>query len=812
MAEQRDQDSAHKTPGALAGLTVLNLASGLDAAYAAKLLSDLGARAIWVEPPEGAPLRGRPPLPDGAAHGAIFAHLASGAESVAPSDHADARWLLRSLLARADVLLTDGGSEWERDLPGALHPRLISADLSAWGRSGPCADWRGSDIATWAMGGYMYFTGEPDREPLLIPGSQSEIHAGVHCALAVLAALRERRRSGHGQQIELSQLEANLSAHAWLVSSWIASGQLLPRTGHDFTRTRDGWAHFMQMVPNPNVFLLIDQPERIDEIDTNNIDAWRQAVVGVYRDMEVWAQQYDAEEVAARAQELRVACTPMLDAAGLDRNVQMAAREWWETDEDSELGELRFPGAAYKLSRTPARRRGPAPRLGEHTAAIRREFAERSTPPPPSAAPTDEPPLAGLRVVELTANWAGPIAGRHLGDLGADVIKVEWAARPATRALFMPGPTQDPQRYPYDRAMYFNLLNRNKRDVVIDLAAPEGKQVFRDLIARADVFIENNSARVMPNLGLGYEAMREVNPRLIYVSMSGFGASGPWRDWSAYGSNIEASSGLASVTGYGPEQVYRTPVFYADPVAGNHAAVAILAALEERERSGLGQFVDIALNEAGACHFLEMLLDYQTTGAIRRPQGNRDARFAPQGAYRCAGEDCWLALSVQSDEEWPLLARAIGRDDLADDTDLAALAGRQSRHDELDTAIAAWTSQYEQYEAAWLLQRAGVSAAPVLANWQMLADPHLFRRGFYIPIEHPVVGVYPYPSWPWRFSRTPARVARAAPRFAEHNRQILSEIGLSERQIEALYEQGITADAPTAPTLIARSAAAPSDD
>lgn len=797
---------------ALSGLTVVNAADGLDAAYAAKLLSDFGARVIWLEPPSGAALRRRPPQPDGAEYGAIFAHLASGAESVAPSDHRDARRLLRSLLGRADMLLSDGASHWQADFPTALPPQLITADLSAWGRSGPYAEWRGSDIATWAMGGYMYFTGEPSREPLMIPGSQSEIHAGVHCALALLAALRERRRSGHGQRIELSQLEANLSAHAWLISSWIASGQPLPRTGHDFVKTRDGWAHFMQMVPNPNVFLLIDQPERIDEVDTNDIDAWRQAVAGVYRDVEVWAQEHDAEEVAVRAQELRVACTPMLDAAGLERNPQLAAREWWQTDTDPVLGELRFPGPAYQLSRTPARRAGAAPRLGEHSAAIRREFASRAAPPPPPAAPTDSPPLDGLTVVELTANWAGPIAGRHLGDLGADVIKVEWAARPATRALFMPGPTQDPQRYPYDRAMYFNLLNRNKRDVVLDLSTDQGKDVFRDLIARADVFIENNSARVMPNLGLDYGALREVNPRLIYVSMSGFGATGPWRDWSAYGSNIEASSGLASVTGYDESQVYRTPVFYADPVAGNHAAAAILAALEERERSGLGQFIDVALNEAGACHFLEMLLDYQAAGAVRRPNGNRDERFAPQGAYRCAGDDCWIGLSVQSDEEWPLLAAAIERPDLVADTELAALEVRRTRHDELDAAINAWTGQREQYEASWLLQRAGISAAPVLANWQVLADPHLFRRGFYVPIEHPVVGVYPFPSWPWRFSRTPARIARAAPRFAEHNRQILAELGLSAAQVERLYEAGVTSDAPTAPLLISRSGLTPSAD
>ena len=798
--------------GALTGLTVVNVAAGLDATYAAKLLSDLGARVILIEPPHGAPLRQRPPVEDGAGHGAIFAHLASGVESVVPDGHDHAQRLLRSLLAHADVLLSDGASAWQHDLPTAPHDHLISADLSAWGRSGPYADWRASDIATWAMGGYMYFTGEPSREPLLIPGSQSEIHAGVHCALAVLAALHERRRSGHGQQIELSQLEANLSAHAWLVSSWAASGQPLPRTGHDFTRTADGWAHFMQMVPNPNVFLLIDQPERIDDVDTNDIDAWRQAVGPVYQDVEAWAQDLQSEEVAVRAQELRIACTPMLDAAGLDRNPQLEARGWWEIDTDSEVGQLRFPGPAYQLSRTPAQRGGPAPALGQHTRAVQEEFIGRAPPVRPSAMPTDQPALDGLRVVELTSNWAGPIAGRHLGDLGADVIKLEWAARPATRALFMPGPTQDPQRYPYDRAMYFNLLNRNKRDAIVDLSTDDGKEIFSELIARADVFIENNSARVMPNLGLGYDTMGEVNPRLIYVSMSGFGATGPWRDWSAYGSNIEASSGLASVTGYDESQVYRTPVFYADPVAGNHATVAILAALDERERSGLGQFVDVALNEAGACHFLEMLMDYQATGAVRRPQGNRDQRFAPQGAYRCAGEDCWIALCVQNDEQWPLLAEAIGRQDLADDPDLATLVGRQARHDELDAAIQAWTQGYEQYEAAWILQRAGISAAPVLANWQVLADPHLFHRGFYVPIEHPVVGVYPFPSWPWRFSRTPARVTRPAPRFAEHNRQILSEIGLSDERIEQLYVDGVTSDAPTAPLLVARGGFSPSDD
>ncbi len=796
---------------ALDALVVLDLSTELAGAYASKLLADLGARVIMLEASEPSSLR-RWNAPDDAAWGGPFAHLGAGKESVVPTDHADARQLLDLLLRRADVLIADDGSPWRNDLPARLPERVIEVSLSDWGEEGPYAKWRGSEIATWAMGGYMFFTGDPGREPLMLPGGQSQLHLGVHAAIAALTAVRERRRSGHGQRVALNALEANLSAHAWLISSWIASGIALNRSPHDFTKTRDGWALFMRAVPNPNVFLLIDQPERMEQVELTSIDAWQAQLGELYRDVEVWARDYGAEEVATLAQELRIACTPVLDAKGLDENIQLGARDWWEAGEDQALGELRFPGPAYLLSDTPACRQGPAPALGEHTAAIRQEFADTPRPAPPPAMATTELPLQGLRVVELTSNWAGPIVGRHLGDLGADVIKLEWAARPATRALFMPGPTQDPQRYPYDRAMYFNLLNRNKRDLIVDLSTEDGKAVFLDLISEADVFVENNSARVMPNLRLDQEIVRAHNPRLIYVSMSGFGATGPWRDWSAYGSNIEASSGLASVTGYQPDQVRRTPLFYADPVSGNHATAAILAALEQRERSGEGQYIDIALNEAGAAYFFEALMEYQVSGAVRQPNANRDARFAPQGAYRAMGEDVWIALSVQTDADWVSLCELIERPDLAEDSSLASLEGRRARHDELDAAIAAWTSEREQYEAVRALQGANISAAPILANWQVLHDPHIHASGFYRWIDHSVIGVYPFPSWPWRFSRTPASIRRAAPRFAEHNREVLRELGYSEARIAELYESGVTSDVPTAPVLIARGAFGSSND
>ena len=795
---------------ALDGLLVVDLSAGLGGAYCSKLLADLGARVIVVEPSDGSELRRW-----GAGDrewGGPWAHLSGGKESAAPADADAASVLLAGLCRSADVLILDEGSGWRSALPSVLPERVVTVELSPWGSDGPCAGWRGSEIATWAMGGYMFFTGDPDGAPLMIPGGQSELHAGVQAAIATLTAIRERRRSGHGQTVEISALESNLSAHAWLVSSWIASGSPMNRVPNDFTKTKDGWALFMRAVPNPNIFLLIDQPERMETVEINDIDDWRKQLGQLYEDVEAWAQDHDSVEVAAMAQELRIACTPVLDARGLDRNVQLATRDWWELGEDASWDDLRFPGVAYQLSKTAAGRQGPAPKLGEHAAALTAEFAAATIPKPPPAMATADLPLAGLKVVELTGNWAGPIVGRHLGDLGADVVKLEWAARPATRALFMPGPTQDPQKYPYDRAMYFNLLNRNKRDLVVDLSADEGKQIFIELMREADVFVENNSARVMPNLGLDYETVSKENPSLIYVSMSGFGATGPWRDWSAYGSNIEASSGLASVTGYQADQVRRTPLFYADPVSGNHATVAILAALEHREETGEGQYIDVALNEAGAAYFFEALMEYQTTRQIRRPNGNRDARFAPQGAYRSMGEDTWIALSVQNAPDWVALCRAIGREDLLADDGLSTLEGRTARHDELDEAIEAWTSEREQYEAAWELQRAGVSAAPILANWQVLHDPHIHARGFYQWVEHSVVGVYPYPSWPWRFSRTPPLIRRAAPRFAEHNHEVLSELGYDEEQIAELYALEITSDVPTAPLLISRGGLSASDD
>ena len=281
------------------------------------------------------------------------------------------------------------------------------------------------------------------------------------------------------------------------------------------------------------------------------------------------------------------------------------------------------------------------------------------------------------------------------------------------------------------------------------------------------------------------------------VSMSGYGGDGPHRDWVAYGANIETTSSMTSTCGYPDGQLSRTTLFYADPVSGNYAAVAVMAALRHRDRTGEGQWIDMSLNECGVTYCAEALLDFQRTGELRPPMANRDPLVAPQGVYRCIGTDNWIALTVRSADEWRAVAEVIGRPDLAADASLADLAARHARHDELDAAIAAWTAGLEQYEVVEALQARGVPAGPVLANWQILPDPHIHARGMYETIVNPVVGAYPTTTWPWRFSRTPARIVRPAPLFAQHNREVLGEAGLDDEAIAALYASGTTADEPT---------------
>ena len=302
----------------------------------------------------------------------------------------------------------------------------------------------------------------------------------------------------------------------------------------------------------------------------------------------------------------------------------------------------------------------------------------------------------------------------------------------------------------------------------------------------------------MAQLGIGYDVLRKVNPGLVMCSMAGFGATGPERDYSAYGSNIETMSGLASVLGYGPGEYFGTGSFYADPVTGNHGAVAVLAALHARRASGRGRWLDMSLFEAVLPFFAQEFLTYSVTGEAPEPIGNASRVHAPQGVYRCVGEDNWLALTVRDERDFAALAREIGRPELATDAALASVEGRRACSAEIDGAIEAWSASQTILAAAETLQAAGVPAAPVMPNWQLVSDNHPSTiAATSCRFGTRSRGRTPSPASPGASRRPPLRSAARRPGFAEHNAEVFADLlGLGEAEINALYAAGATADEP----------------
>lgn len=412
--------------------------------------------------------------------------------------------------------------------------------------------------------------------------------------------------------------------------------------------------------------------------------------------------------------------------------------------------------------------------------------------------------LEGLRVVDLSQVWAGPLALKLLGDMGADVIKVESGRRtdtargdPNPQASSAIYPDDDPGDEPWNRAGLFNDRNRSKRGICLDLTMPSGIATLKRLIAASDVVAESYRFGVLERLGAGYEAIREVKPDIVYVSFSSQGATGPERSYGSYGAILEQTAGIASITGYrdGPPKTSGT--FFPDPVVAMLGVGAILAAVRRRDRTGEGTFVDLSQREVTTSIVPEMLLDYTMNGRVRGPQGNRHDVHAPQGVYPSAGEDEWITITVRSDEEWRALARLIGGPELASDARLATLLGRRRRHDELDALIAAWTRERESREVMEQLQALGVAAGMVHRGDTLLEDPQLVERGFWEPVDHPAAGLIPHLSRPFKLSRTPGWTPRPAPMLGEHTEEVLRDVaGLSESEIADLAALGVTRNVP----------------
>jgi len=399
-------------------------------------------------------------------------------------------------------------------------------------------------------------------------------------------------------------------------------------------------------------------------------------------------------------------------------------------------------------------------------------------------------PLAGIRIADFTWVWAGPHATLQLAHLGAEVIRVEAVQRPCVTRLLPPWPDGQPG---LNRSGYFNQFNQGKRSVALDLKTAEGLDLAKRLVARSDVVTENFAAGVMDRLGLGYEALRAVKPDLVMVALSGYGATGPEREFVSYGPAQVPLSGMSSLTGYRDWPPMHVGISYGDPNGGVHGAFAVLAALWHRERTGEGQYVDLSQWETGMAVLAEGLMDQAMNGSAPARDGNRDSQMAPHGIFRAAGEDRWIAIAVRSDEEWRRLALVMGLA-AAERERYATLAARKADEDTLEALLATWTATRTPEALTALLQEAGLAAAPAMTNRELHDDPHLRERGFFVELDHPEVGARRHLGIPWAMSGTPCAVTRPAPCFGEATDYVLGDLlGIDAATRADLRARGIVA-------------------
>jgi len=793
----------------LDGVRVVDLSGGIAGPYCTKLLADAGAEVLKIEPPDGGdPLRrwsasGRS-LPAGE-DGALFRFLNTSKRSAAVDcTTAAGRAQVLALMADADLVvesLAPGAIEELGLGPAAVWPRnarVSFVSISPFGRGGPWSRRPATEFTLQAWCGSTAARGTPERPPIAAGGRLGEWLGGSYAAVAALTAHHATRRGARGTHVDLALLEVMALTMAPNSMVW----ESLAGHPSPFARTveipsiepaRDGWVGFCTITAQQwrDFLVLIERHELVADDALARWDERIRRVRDVNAMIHGWTRRHGVDEIVERAAALRIPVAAIGTGDTVTSFEQFVARGVFVRHPGADFVQPRPP---YRLSLVDPRPPSPAPALGSH-ACVWLGVDDADRPPDPAPATGGGGPLAGLRVIDFTAFWAGPFATQYLAGMGADVIKVESIQRPdGMRFQSVRPPTSDGW---WEWSALFHTVNLGKRGITLDLGRPAGIELVTRLLADADVAVENFSPRVMDNLGLRYDDLAARNPRLIMVRMPAFGLDGPWRDRVGFAQTMEQLSGMAWLTGFadGPPVLPRGPC---DPLAGLHALVALLAALEHRARTGRGQLVEATMVEAALNAAAEMVLEAGAYGARLMRDGNRGPVAAPQNLYACRGDYRWLALAVTDDEAWRALLDVMGRPAWSRDAALATAAGRRAHHDRVDAAIAAWCADRDVETLVEELAARGIAAAPVVPAARLGDNPQLRAHGFFETVVHPVTGALVHPSLPMRLPADRARwFARPAPTLGQHTEEVLRDLlGLDAGAIARLRAGGVIGERP----------------
>ncbi|MBI4587453.1 MAG: CoA transferase [Candidatus Rokubacteria bacterium] len=836
--------------GALSGLRVVELGEFVSAPYCGRLLAGLGADVVKVEPPQGDRARRHGPFSRDEPHperSGLFLALNMGKRGVLLDlDRPDGRARLERLLDEADCLVENLPVERLERLrltPEETQrrwPRLVHVSITAFGRRGPYARLRGHALQASAAGAASITIGEPDRAPLPLPVSQPDYQGGVNGAIGALLACFARELTGRGQHVDIAT--ADVVAFSGGITSTMYTAQGLPwgREGH--RAPRSGGYYPYTILPCKDGFLCMitrsGHPWK-KFVEAMGSPAWTRqaryqdrALMGrEYPDevdalLAAWLEQRTRQELLALFRERGIPFSVVRDAGDVATCPQLGARDFFVEVDHPAAGALRYPGAPWKLSRTPWRVDRPAPLLGEHSPQFEpRGVGEAVASPPRGEARQFEPrgvgeavaspprgearlkgtlrPLEGIRVVDFGWVAVGPVLASVLADFGAEVIKVE-SSRRLDYCRLIPRPVLEGERQDrayasraeeIDTVPMFHNYNRGKLGVTVNLRHPGAGTLLKRLVATADVVVENFSPRVLREMGLDYDALVAVRPDLVMISCSAAGQDGPWNDLKTFAPALSSLAGLEVLIGYAGERVLGELAFgYADPSNAHHGCLAVLAALWHRRRTGQGQYIDMSQLEATVGLAVEPLMDWFMNGRASGPQGAAHRSMAPHGNYPCRGADQWVSIAVEDDAAWSRLADTLGDPGLREEPRFAPLAGRLAHASELDARLAEWTRRRTPWEATEALQRAGVAAFPVYGLAEQAEDPHFRARGLIATPKHPRLGTVPVFAHPIKLSDTPGEVRTPAPMLGEHNARVFQELlGLAPAEIERLAAAGVIA-------------------
>jgi crotonobetainyl-CoA:carnitine CoA-transferase CaiB-like acyl-CoA transferase len=609
--------------------------------------------------------------------------------------------------------------------------------------------------------------------------------SGAQAAVAGVAAWMTATATGRGEHVDVSMLEVMVRTYhpaglleAQLGIQWRGRYTQIPSVAP----TADGWVglFLMQRQHYVDLMHLIGRPD-LAASDMWDMTARFAGRHGLLDAIHEWTRNNTTEQVVEICNAMRIPATNFGTGETIPHLEHFEATGVFV---ENPSGGFLQPRVPYRVGKGPERPIGLAPKLGETKFVDWEPVQSRPT----ESRPPDVLPLEGIRIVDLTSYWAGPECTDLLAALGADVIKVESPRRPDSLRLVNVARPDDQRWWEFNG--FYHSVNRNKRSVTIDLAQPEGFDVATKLVATADVVIENMTPRVLGSLGLGWDVIHELNNRTILARMPAFGLQGPWRDRGGFGPTMEQVTGVASVTGYIPEE----PIVSGgacDAVAGAHAAFAVLVAIEARG-DGEGSLVGIPMVESVLNVAAEVVIEYSAYHHLLAPQGNRSLYACPQGIYRCVGDDDWVALSVIDESNWRGLLDMIGAPEWLRGEDLATVKARRTNEDRIDEIIASWAAGRTAAAAAAELVSHGVPAAPVTRTHDLESVDQLVARGFLEPVNHPLAGRMVHPGIAFRFvSRERPWIRRAPPTLGQHNREVLGSIGIDEAHLHELEESGV---------------------